>query len=410
MAVTGALFAPQGRWRIYTDANPGPLLRQWVSYRVQVPRSGVGGFEVVYPVDGPDAALLTDDYLAAVGYETMDEQGQWSEPANCRFLPLRRTYDAVNRTVTVSGASLGWLTGKVVRWPDPGLETDGKVEFVGRSAGFVLQWMYYFGAIRHAIRNVSMDWDADLDSDAVAWDRVYTMSLDRGVTWRQVIDGFVTDGLVWRTSGWTMQLAQGGFADELTTTPIMYDGIDVQLDKVEVSIEDAAGSVLVTGKDDAYGVDGVNVSPVFGRWEVASTASDVAHGSTLARVASAELTRRGLSRTSAMVTLLPSARYRPFDTIAPGQRITVISEAPQVGPGRWDVARWDTGALWGSGSPWWQQITGRIEEVTITDDGRTASVSLAIGEQSRSATDLLTRSVAAITGGRVARGALAGRA
>lgn len=404
------LFAPQGRWRVYTGAVAGPLLRQWTSSKVQVPRTGVGGFELVYPTDGPDAHLLTDDYLAALGYETMAADGSWHEPANCRFLPLRRTYDAVNRTVTVSGASMGWLAGKVVRWPDTSRETDGKVVFTAESAGQILQWLYYFAMLRQTIRNLAMDWDAFLDSDAQPWAEVYTMDLERGVTWRQVIDGFATDGLVWRTSGWTMQLAQGGFADELATTPILYDGIDVTLDRVEVSIEDAAGTVLATGKDGYWGHDQVTTLPAFGRWEVATTASDVAHGSTLDRVAESELARRGLSRESAMVTLLPSARFRPFDTVGPGQTITVISETPPVGPARWDVDRWDSGALWGGPQPWWRQITGRIEEVTITDDGKAATVSLAIGEQTRSATDLLTRSVAAITGGRVARGALAGRA
>lgn len=411
MAVAGALFAPQGRWRIYTGARPGPLLRQWVSYKVQVPRTGVGGFELVYPVDGPDAALLTDDYFAALGYEVMDDEGVWSEPKNCRFLPVNRTYDATTRTVTVSGASVGWLTGKVVRWPDTALENaDSKIAFTSQSAGQIIQWMYYFAALRQAIKNVSMDWDAAYDSDAQPWERLYTMALDRGVTWRQVIDGFASDGLVWRTSGWTMQLAQWGFADEIDTTPVLYDGIDVSLDRMEVSIADAAGAVLVTGKDDAFGTDYTSALPVFGRWEVTATASDVDHGSTLAQVASTELTRRGLSRAAAMVTLLPSARYRPWDTIGPGQTITVMSESPPVGPARWDNDHWDGGASWGGQAPWWRQITGRIEEITIVDDGKAATVSLAIGEQTRTATDLLNRTVAAITGGRVARGALAGRA
>jgi hypothetical protein len=406
MAIT-----PEGRWRIWDGDTSGPLVREWVSYRIQVPRSGVGGFDLTFPADAPGASVLIDSPRVALGFEIMAEDGSWSEPPNCRMLVLRRTYDPAAGTVTVSGAGVGWLLGKIIRWPDPEAESDdGKIIFTDRTVGSIMRWLHVSATSRGSLAGLTRGFDSTVDANSDAWERTYSIDVARGVTARQVLDGFTGDGLTWRCDGLSWRIAQGPFDDIATDVPILFDGVDCKADKIEVSLEDSAGVVLATGRDTAYGAASVRMVPEFGRWDVATTQSDVEWGSVLTRAAQDELTRRGLSRSSAMVTLHPSDRWRPFDTITPGQTITVIIDPPDIGPARWGVDYWGSGVVWGSGTPWWRQITAVVEEVTISDDGKGAAASLAIGEQSRSATEMLTSAVSAITGGRIARGALGGRA
>lgn len=403
------LFAPQGRWRVYTDAVAGPLLTEWVSSSVSVPRTGVGACELVVPRGGDNVDLVLGDFDAVLGYETMSPLGAWTEPANCRFLPAQRSYDDATDTLKLSGVSMGWLTGKAVRWRQvAGENTDGKVVIENWTAGQILQWFYYWAALTSGLSNITIDWDGTDDSDGNPWVRRYSVTYDRGVTWRQVLDGLASDGLVWRFAGFTMQAAQDGFADEIATQPILYNGVDVQVDAIGVSSADVAGAIMVTGDGTASGVASVQTVPTWGRWQMSQSQSGMSNAAELGRIAAAELTRRGLVRESATVTLLPSSDYRPFDTVGPGQTLTVILDADSSGA-RWDVSRWDL-STWGEGSSWWREMSGRVEEIVISDDGKEAKVSLRIGEQTATATDLLTRTVTAITGGRVPRGVISGRA
>ena len=134
-----------------------------------------------------------------------------------------------------------------------------------------------------------------------------------------------------------------------------------------------------------------------------------------------ELSQRGAKITT-QVDLLPDAKVRPFTDLWPGQSVTVITEIPVSGgpgwrwdegtwddppgwglpgPWRWDVSLWDepdTG--WWTGAAWYSEVNAEVTEIVLTHEGR---ATITVGEVTGSATDLLTRSVRAITGGRVAR-------
>jgi hypothetical protein len=402
-----ALYAPQGRWWLDTSEGRFPL-PEWVSYRVQVPRTGVGGFNLTLPRSGPNVATLMADPYASITFEVMADSGAWIEPPQARFLPLQRTYNSATGTVAITGAGLGWLTGRIVRGPYLFDDVNGKITFTNRTAGYILRWLWNDQVRRRAVVGITPDFDNVTDSNGEPWAETFTLAYERGVTLRQVLDGFASDGVVWRMSGASWQAAQGAFDDEPSDIPTLYDGIDVQADQVSISMEEVAGSVLAIGGAGEVARSEVATTPRWGRWEVAQSHGDTT-GAALARLALAERLRRGLVKESATVTLLPSARYRPFQTVFPGQTVTVRFEAPPGFAGRWDVARWDSGQ-WGGPPRWWESQTGRIEEIVIADDGRASTVSLQIGEHVGSPDDLVRTTVSALTGGVIVRGTATGRA
>ena len=402
-------FEPQARWWSWVNGERSALLPDWVSYRVQFPRTGVGGFDVVYPLNGQGAGVLTGDVFSALSIELMDPDGVWSEPVNGRFLPLRRSVDYDAGTVTVSGASLGWLLGKAVRWFQPSDETpEGKREFVNASAGTILQWHYYWAVLRGAISGLFIDFDGFADSDAVAWADRFDVEYERGVTLRAIWDGFEADGLVWRVAGDVIQVAQGRFADVPADAATLWAGRDCAVDRIEVSLEGAAGSVMATGQGTEVGAAQLPNFGPWGRWEVAVSHQGATTATTCARLARVELASRGLSRSGATVTLLPTSDYRPMDNLMPGQPVRVRVDADTRQVFRWGVSRWGSGDVWGSGTTWSQEIAGDVEEIVIADDGTHADVSLSVGDRSEGALELVARQVRGVTGGRVVRRAVTG--
>lgn len=403
------IYDPQGRWRIWRDGRPDVLLPEWVSYRVQVTRSGPGGFDLVLPLDAANVPEMVDDLWIALGYEVLDDDGSWNEPPQCRFIPLTRSIDAAAGTLTLTGASWGWLLGKAVRWPDLGFDNaDGKAEFDNASAGAILQWHYYWAIMRKAIRLVTIDFDAAADSDGVAWAERYDVEYDRGVTLRQIFDGFSTDGIVWRTYGDTIQVAQGEFADVPDTVPVMRAGIEVAPAVVKVDLTEAAGGVLLVANQMYARAVHPAIGP-WGRWEISVSQSGTTGDATLDRLARQELATHGDSEPSATVTLLPSSDLRPFDTIRVGMFATVRMQYDEGRVWRWDISRWDSDETLGAGGSWSTEITSRIDEIVITDDGTNAEVALTLGARTRSPQELLLETTLGATGGRVARRPLSGR-
>lgn len=403
------IYDPQGRWRIWRDGQPDVLLPEWISYKVQVTRSGPGGFELVLPIDGVNVDEMIADLWIALGYEVLDDDGSWNEPPSCRFLPTTRKIDTTAGTLTLSGASWGWLLGKAVRWPDPYFDNaDGKAEFDNASAGAILQWHYYWAIMRKALRNITIDFDAAADSDGTAWVERYDVEYDRGVTLRQIFDGFTADGIIWRTYGDTIQVAQGEFADVPADIPVMRAGIEVEPAVVQVDLTSAAGAVLLVANDTYARAAKPAIGP-FGRWETSVSQGGTTGDGTLERMARMELSTYGAAEPSATLTLLPSCELRPFDTVRVGMFATVRMNYDEGRVWRWDISRWDSDETLGSGGTWSSEITGRIDEMTITDDGTHAEVALTIGERSRSPQELLTESALGASGGRVTRRPLSGR-
>lgn len=401
------LFAPQGRWRVWTThADASQLLRTWTSYEVSVPHSGVGGMKLVLPVDNPAADQLLDDPWAMLAYEVMDSQGVWSEPPNCRFLALKRTLNLPAGTCTLQGASLGWLTGKAVRWP-AAEDVDGKKVFVNATAGHIAQWVYYWAVVRGALRDLFIDFDETTDSDGLPWAETFDVDYTVGVTWRQILDGL--PGVVWRTDGTTLQLAQDVFADVPETAAVLYAGRDVTIDTVGSSLDDAAGEILVTGGTNSYGYATTAGLPRWGRWQKTLSASGSSHGGTLTAHATRELATSGAAHDTATVTLLPSARWRVFDTLFPGQQATIVIDDDTGGMAIWDESTWDGPAGWSHGPSWRRRISDRISEIVITDDGTTATASFTVGQDPGTATELITQTVLGLTGGRVLRRPLTGQ-
>lgn len=400
------LYAPQGRF--WLDTSDGPMaLPEWSSYRVSVPYSGVGGFDLTLPRQGLNVDRLMSDMQVAVVYEVMDEAGVWSEPPNCRFLPLKRTYQVSEGTVTVAGAGLGWLLGRVVRGPYLYDDADYRVGFTARSAGYILTWFWNAARTRRAVLGIAPDFDPFHDSNGDDWPETYDLDYDRGVTLRQALEGFESDGLIWRLEGAKWQATYGAFGDTPTDVPTLFDGIDVAADQVSVDLAEAAGSVLAVGKDGYYAWAQSEGVGRWGRWEV-SQSHGSATGASVDRLAVAERARRGVSKEGATVTLLPSARFRPFDTIAPGQTVAIRFESPLGTAGYWNQSNWNE-TYWGGSGRWWETQSGVVNELVVADDGKQASVSFSIGSREFSSDDLVRQSVTALTGGSMVRGVLAGK-
>lgn len=400
-----------GRWRLLVDGAAGPILPTWTSYRAQLPASGVGGVDLSLPAAAPGAATLLDDPWCGLVYEVMDGDGQWFEPPNGRFVILSRQMDTATDVATVKGASLGWLLGRVVRWPMPWAEDDqGKVTLAKATAGHVAQWFYYWAAVRAAVANIAIDWDAGQDSDGVPWSRIMTAVYERGVTWRQVMDGLASDGIVWRFDAQTMRVAQGRFADVPAGAPMLYDGLDVTVDRVEQALDDVAGTVLALGSDNEYGQASVGVVPPWGRWDVSVSHSGTSDRVALGRLSADDLLTRGASMSSATITLLPTSRIRPWVDLVPGQETTVIIDPDQAPVWRWDQSRWDSTVPWGEPTPWHREVSGQVLELVAAGTPDAETVSATIGARRLAANETLTRTVTALTGGRVARGTLTGQA
>ena len=397
-------LAVEGRWRLYSAASDAGLLPDPVSWRLQVPASGVGGAELVYPLDGVRADALTDDLWVGLGWEVMDDGGNWIEPDNCRFLPYARQLDEAAGTLTLQAASHGWLLGKAVRWPDLADTEAGKRVFAGATAGHILGWLHDTATARHAIANLAIDFDDAADSDTVAWRDAIDVEYERGVTTRNVMEGLAsTFELVWRTRGYTWQVSQTGrFADWPTAAAILLDGRDVTVEHWAADISDAAGEVLATGQDGTWGSALDSDAGTWGRWQVATSTTGARTWTTLTAAAQAELAGRGVHQ-SAQATLLPGGP-RPFIDIAPGHPVTVLRTPPDGANARWGVSRWgEPGAIWDGPTSWHQAIGAPITELVVIDDGAATTATITIGDVTGSATDLLTRTVRAITGGRVAR-------
>lgn len=462
------LYEPQGRWRVWIDASPGPYLPEWVSYRIQIPRSGVGGFELVVPLDSPNSQPLRDDLFTALSYEVMDQFGEWSEPPQGRCIPVTRRIDYKAQTLTLTGGTYGWLLGKAIRWYDSLQENvDGKKVFVNATVGTILAWHFNAAMDRYALQNLTIDFDGTYDSNGKVWLTTADVEYERGTPLKDIFDGFASLGILWRTSGSTIQVVQGEFADTPTDVPVMWSGIDVELDAFEVSLDSAAGAVLAVGQNEVGYAMEPYVGP-YGRWQVSASQSGTSTNSTLTTLATLDLQSRGPSRSGSTVTLLPSSDFLPFDTIKPGQVVSVrttgevdnvfywdlsnwdedvwgdsisvtVNTTREVNPAlQWDVSKWDETLwglyvtkthyvttdhvfqtfrwdtsfwdedVWGVGGYWWEEVTDQIDEIVVADDGAHATVSFTVGTMTMDSRELLSRTVRSVTGGRVVRRSLTG--
>lgn len=160
------IYDPAGNLR---GQLPFPL-----SWEASIPLNDIGAFSFTYSEHAPGFDLLDEPFELAL---TLNRGGGsvYEEPADCRFILLRRSWDLVDRTrvVRYTLASYGWMLRKA-RIPVPNVgNTDPALEeltFTNRRPPSICRLLLEDAKAREALRELGTVGFSVTDSAGQTWD------------------------------------------------------------------------------------------------------------------------------------------------------------------------------------------------------------------------------------------------
>lgn len=323
-----------------------------------------------------------------IGLEISTETIDWFEPANARFILIKRNVDTMDETDTVSLTLPGysWLLRKARN-----LETTlilpeshsqgGKRPFYAADAGSIIGTLLQENSLRNGVP-ISIDFSDALDSAGSPWDKTLTIYYELGIDIWTILENLKDQGVVdWCMQGRTLQLynTDTTLAPDYSTgdSPVtLHLAIDVTEAPEEESLEEVIGRVLIRGDNGlTISQDNPTAPTPWGVWESFISQGGVSDQATALSLIQADLERGSRIRGQYTRGLqFETSRYKPFIHYTPGSYIS----APIAGGVRDRV---------------------RVAQVTLTRDDGVVSGNVILNDRIIDAELRRSRRITGIVGG-----------
>lgn len=261
--------------------------------------------QVHYHRSGVNALEL--DGLTELAVERWAGTG-WVEPPQCRFLSMTGGFDHLEDTPTRKYAfvGVGWMLRRAKVWEAGALpvDADGKVQFLSASAGTIMATLIQNAQTRGWGAGLSIDFDANTDSDGQAWAKIITIAYDLELDLEAILTNLYQQGVCdYRWEGRTLRIFNPDTAmgRDLTTgaNPLRLVVADGQTSAPEDwTNEDLLTNALVIGEDgQSWTFENGSSSPL-GRLERVITQGGVSDEGTASLLADQELLKGSQTRIS----------------------------------------------------------------------------------------------------------------
>ncbi|MEU4511790.1 hypothetical protein AB0G05_20040 [Nonomuraea wenchangensis] len=309
------------------------VLGQHLGIEAAMPLNDTPSLRLTYSGHAAGAQWLASPCEVAVEWSA---GGTWVEPANARYLRIKRSGDNADHALTRSYDLPGWAwqLRKLVLYPSIGM-VDGKRQFPATTVGDILSQMIDEARGRGTLPGLDYDFDAFEDSAGQPWAATMTLGLDPGTDLLAVLINLAEQGVCdWQMQGRTLQVFNENttLGRQLGSGPAPVElrlGRDIDQAPDEATFEDAASAILITG-EDGLSVEVTNSSAVrpWGRWETFQSQGGVKDEGTARLLAQYALDRASGERvqltrqiTPYAARFLPLRDYRVGDTVrAPGDQ------------------------------------------------------------------------------------------
>ena len=333
----------RARMRVY--APNGALLGSLpypLSWEMAVPLNDMPSLTMTYMRNQPNGILL--DSPCEIAVEMCDSENpptlaapNYTEYAGCRFLNLRRSWDAADQTQTVQYTmpGYGWQLKKV-RFADVAqLNDDGQRVFTGASVGRIMKAIIDESKARGNVPGLTYAFTNTVDSAGVAWPTTFDITFDGGQDAWSILDAMTRQGQCdWRFSGRALEIyvAETFLARDRTTDNSInfHPYVSTMGEPTEATLEDLASSIVVVGdKRNVIVVNAASSLQPWGKWEEVVRATGVSNSGMLNILAQKTLEVRSQARTQMSKDMvmrsgntIPLALVRPGDLVRARDAVT----------------------------------------------------------------------------------------
>ena len=187
------------------------VLPDAVEMTITRPRNDDASLTLSYAVEGLRADVLRTEVEVAVE-ETRDGGATWWELPAGRFVAQETSWDDVagaTETLDFNGVSISHMLEEAVLWevPTESQDTDGKWNFLSRTAGAILRTVWDAAQTRGWGAGLTLDVTASHDSAGAAWATVTTLAFAKTITLGKVLQSLTDIGMVdWEWQGRTLRV------------------------------------------------------------------------------------------------------------------------------------------------------------------------------------------------------------
>ncbi|MDF5756669.1 fibronectin type III domain-containing protein [Spongiactinospora sp. TRM90649] len=310
------------------------VLTSHLGWEAALPLGDVPSLKLGYSGHAPGASWLAAPCEVAVEYSI---GGGWIEPANARFLRIKRSGDDADaaRAWSFDMPGWAWQLRKVVLYPN-GAMVEGKRPFDAVSPGAILRTLVTEGQARGSVPGLAIDFTTSLDSGGQPWTATLTLALEPGTDLLAALINLSEQGVIdWEMQGRTLRVYNEGtvLGRDLASGPAPVDlrlGRDIDSAPDEATLEDASSAILIAG-ENGLSVEVTNPAATapWGRWETYQSQGGVSDEGTATLLGQHALERAGREQVQLTRQLvishasrwLPLTGYRPGDhVLAPGDQ------------------------------------------------------------------------------------------
>lgn len=317
--------------RLVVYSPNGPrlgVLPAHLGWEAGLPLSDVSSLRLAYNSAAPGADLLAQPCEIAMEYSVLG--GAWIEPENARFLRIKRSSDAADRTGARSYDMPGyaWMLKKVVLYPALGM-VDGKRPFAAVKPGVILRALVDEGKGRGAAAGLTVNFTATHDSAGQPWAMTLSLGVEPGTDLLALLINLAEQGVIdWCMQGRELRVYNEGtvLAADRASGPAPVElrlGRDIDSAPDDATLEDAASAILIMG-EEGLRVEVTNPAATmpWGRWETHQSQGGVSDTGTAQLLGQHALERAAGERVQLTRSITPYvARFLPLADYAPGDYI-----------------------------------------------------------------------------------------
>lgn len=318
------------RYRLIAYAPNGSRLGQLpmpLSWNAGIPLNDLPSLALEYPKHVPGATYLANPCEVALELAPQDDPN-YIEPPNCRFLAIREQDDPTDRLgiVRYSMPHYGWQLRKIRNMNTSQFDEEGKRSFAAATPGRILSTFIEEAKARGNVPGLTYDFTNTHDSAGQPWNITLTLSFDAGQDLWSIVDALCSQGVFdWRFDRRTFQVynVDTTLHADRTSSVTLHAQRDLLDAPNDSSYEALAGRIFIMGDGTRVTVTNNTSLQPWGTWEEAMNQSGVSDSGTLIALAQARLsqtTGRRVQMTREIA--FPTTLYLPLINYFPGDFIT----------------------------------------------------------------------------------------
>lgn len=318
------------RYRLIAYAPNGSRLGQLpmpLSWNAGIPLNDLPSLALEYPKHVPGATYLANPCEVALELAPQDDPN-YVEPPNCRFLAIREQDDPTDRLgiVRYSMPHYGWQLRKIRNMNTSQFDEEGKRSFAAATPGRILSTFIEEAKARGNVPGLTYDFTNTHDSAGQPWNITLTLSFDAGQDLWSIVDALCSQGVFdWRFDRRTFQVynVDTTLHADRTSSVTLHAQRDLLDAPNDSSYEALAGRIFIMGDGTRVSVTNNTSLQPWGTWEEAMNQSGVSDSGTLIALAQARLsqtTGRRVQMTREIA--FPTTLYLPLINYFPGDFIT----------------------------------------------------------------------------------------